>query len=265
MVPVSTGMLFSAWLLNVSFVLGPVLAWWQWSGHSSGSTALAPTAIILVLLPLLLNSALSIARGQSLGKKVMELSLQGVSGEPVSSGVRARRCLLGLLPLPLLYFRPSLLVLLCLVDGALVLMRQDQRSLRDMMAGTRVVTPSSIPWSGQPWTVGADGKVAGLPWEWEALTEAEAPDLGTYQLIGRVLTDGVPIEPTGRLRVGTQCFVIFLVPINGTRRYLYSRNGRKFRFYAAGPVSRGWVVWNTLVLLLALASLAVIFLAIILP
>lgn len=76
----------------------------------------------------------------------------------------------------------------------------------------------------------------------------------TINYIGTMMFDGEEMDSKGRLMSGTLCFIV-IIPIFAIRRYLYTRQGDNYRFYASAPVAGAFAAYNLCVLTAIIAAL----------
>jgi uncharacterized RDD family membrane protein YckC len=81
-------------------------------------------------------------KGKTVGKKIVKIQLQKVSGENVTLWVMVKRIIIALMVVPLLlstFLSIYTNVVLLIVGVTLILFRADKRSFHDLIAGTHVV------------------------------------------------------------------------------------------------------------------------------
>lgn len=249
LIPASVAQRCLAFVLDLLFVGWPLFPLLIISGAAPPNPRWESTVAILSLSLIFLNTVLSLANGQSFGKRVVGLAVVGADGAPAAPGVRMLRSFWSALSFGLSALGVSTL------DGAMAAWRRDGRALHDLLAGTQVMAQRG---AGVPEVaLNSSGDLAVLPQGWQPVTSP--PSLFTLNLIGTTLSHGQSVEPSGQILYGTHCFVVAVMPVCFLRRYLYRRKGDEFRFLASAPITPGMQRWNLIApfgLLLTLAFTA---------
>lgn len=248
MITASKGERLLAFLIDLLLVFGPIFAIQTLCKALGGTSPLWDTASLVATVSMMLaNTFLSIQSGQSLGKKLMQIRVVDLEDQPLTT-----RALFARSAWTALIFAMSAIGLSTL-DAAMAGLKGDGRSLHDMLAGSKVVsdrTSAAFQAEGKGIVLRSDGTIAQLPHGWEAIDTP--PTLFAIRLMGTRMFDGDPVEPSGRILSGTLCFVLFILPVFGIRRYLYSRENGSLRFYARAPVTSAFAMWNLGVMVAAL-------------
>lgn len=241
MVPVSLPKRMGAFFIDCVFVIWPIAVLAALDMQNASQNVMHAAAALTGGL-VLLNIGLSLHNGQSLGKRAFGLVLVDLEGNPLSMGRRIARS-----------FWTAILLLLSamgtsLIDFIVCAFRADGRALHDLLAGSKVVIPApeievkNAQQAQSSMVIDNHGNVSGLPAGWTPIEKA--PTLFTLNFVGTTMSPGQAVDPDGQIFCGTYMFIFAFIPIFGIRRYLFSREGNNYQFYAQAPVTAGWTCWN---------------------